>query len=93
MPKDVRKADEYHRKTLQSKYVRTYCPGDVKKVIMLIRERGSKTGDSILGWAYEHGMGVPRIGKEAVKYYNRAADKGSIFALQRLKELGYKRRA
>jgi TPR repeat protein/transglutaminase-like putative cysteine protease len=65
-------------------------PLDYVKAVDLFRkaaDRGDADALSNLGWAYESGLGVAKDHQQAREWYNKAAQEGQAYALQRLDKL------
>jgi TPR repeat protein len=65
-------------------------PQDYAKAIDFFR-KAAEGGDADalydLGWAYEHGLGVPADRQQATEWYSKAAGKRQALALKRLDSL------
>lgn len=58
-----------------------YCLGNFKEAISIFLENSEFTFiQNLLGLCYERGNGVPKDGKEALKWFTHATDKGSFDA-------------
>jgi TPR repeat protein len=64
---------------------------DVEQAVILARksaEQGNAQAEFRLGWCYSRGRGVERNDKLAIEWYRKAAQHGSVEAIQALKNLG-----